>query len=106
MFNRDRWDLVSHMVGEPVVDRYNHKIGRVDAIAEARDEMEPQWLVVRTSLLGRPRLVPIDTVREVDNELHVPFSKRMVRRAPVPHVLTNVDRAEGQALNFHYNRAA
>jgi ribosomal 30S subunit maturation factor RimM len=62
------------MVGESVVDRDNRKIGRVDAIAETSDEMEPEWLVVRTSLFGRPRLIPIDIVREVGNEVHVPFS--------------------------------
>src|SRR5580658_554108 len=106
MFDRDRWDRASHMVGEPVVDKDNHRIGQVNAIAEARDDMEPEWLVVRTSLLGRPRLIPIDTVREVDDEIHVPFSKRMVLLAPVPEILTNVDRAERQALDFHYKRAA
>jgi hypothetical protein len=76
MFNRDRRDRVSHMVGEPVVDRDNHRIGRVDAIAEASDQMEPEWLVVRTSLFGRPRLIPLDIVREVGGEIHVPFSER------------------------------
>jgi PRC-barrel domain len=76
MFDRDRWDRASHMVGEAVVDKDNHKIGRVDAIAEVRDDMEPEWLVVRTSLFGRPRLIPIDIVREVEGEIHVPFSER------------------------------
>jgi ribosomal 30S subunit maturation factor RimM len=106
MFNPDHWDRASHMVGEPVVDKNNHKIGRVDAIAEARDEMEPEWLVVRTSLFGRPRLIPIGAVREVHDELHVPFSKRTVLLAPVPEILTNVGRAERQALDFHYKQAA
>jgi ribosomal 30S subunit maturation factor RimM len=76
MFNRDRWDRASHMVGESVVDKDNRKIGRVDAIAEVHDQMEPEWLVVRTSLFGRPRLIPIDIVREVGGEVHVPFSGR------------------------------
>jgi len=76
MFNRDRWDRAWHMVGEPVIDKDNRQIGRVDAIAEVSDEMEPEWLVVRTSLFGRPRLIPIDIVREVGDEVHVPFSER------------------------------
>jgi hypothetical protein len=75
MFNRDRWDRASHMVGESVVDKDNHKIGRVDAIAQISGEMEPEWLVVRTSLFGRPRLIPIDIVREVGDEIHVPLSE-------------------------------
>jgi ribosomal 30S subunit maturation factor RimM len=106
MFDRDRWDSASHLVGESVVDKDNRKIGRVDAIAEAMDGMEPEWLVVRTSLFGRPRLIPIDIVRELDDEIHIPFSKRTVLLAPVPEILTNVDRAERQALDFHYKRAA
>jgi hypothetical protein len=64
------------MVGERVVDRDNHEIGRVDAIAEVRDKREPEWLVVRTSLFGRPRLIPIDIVWEVGDEVHVPFSEQ------------------------------
>jgi hypothetical protein len=40
MFNRDRWDRASHMVGERVVDKDNHEIGRVAAIAEVRDETD------------------------------------------------------------------
>jgi len=106
MFDRDRWDLAAHLVGESVVDKDNRKIGRVDAIAKDLDDMEPEWLVVRTSLFGRPRLIPIDTIREVGDEIYVPISKRTVLRAPVPEVLTNVDRAAREALDLHYKRAA
>jgi hypothetical protein len=62
------------MVGDSVVDKDNRQIGRVAAIAEVRDAREPEWLVVRTSLFGRPRLIPIDIVREVGDEVHLPFS--------------------------------
>jgi len=106
MFDRDRWDLTAHLVGESVVDKDNRRIGRVDTIAKDLDDMEPEWLVVRTSLFGRPRLIPIDAVREEGDEIYVPFSKRTVLLAPQPEILTNVDRAERQALDFHYNRAA
>jgi len=74
MSKRDRSDRASHMVGDSVVDKDNRRIGRVDAIAGIRDAREPEWLVVRTSLFGRPRLIPIDIVREVGDEVHVPFS--------------------------------
>jgi sporulation protein YlmC with PRC-barrel domain len=107
MFDRERWDLASHMVGEPVVDKENHRIGRVYDIAEDQNEMDPAWLVVRTSrLLGRPRLIPIDAVREEGDGIYVPFSKRTVLLAPVPKILTNVGREERQALDFHYKWAA
>jgi hypothetical protein len=76
MLNRDHWDRASHMVGERVFDKDNQEIGGVDAIAEVRDEMEPEWLVVRTSRFGRPRLTPIGIVREVGGEIHVPFSEQ------------------------------
>jgi sporulation protein YlmC with PRC-barrel domain len=101
------WDRASHLVGESVVDMHNQKIGKVEDLAQAWDRNTPEWLVVRTSFLGRRlRLVPIDGVEEQGETVHVPFSKESVLSAPVPEIPAVVFRSEREALARHYSRAA
>jgi hypothetical protein len=89
-----------------VFDKENHKIGRVEDLAEAWDKEEPEWLVVRTSFFGRKRLIPIDRVEEEGENVHVPYSKKLVLLAPVPDIPVRVFREEREALVRHYARAA
>jgi hypothetical protein len=101
-----RWDQAAHLLGEPVFDKENHRIGRVEDLAEAYDKQVPEWLVVRTSLFGRQRLVPIDGVEEEDKKIHVPYSKKSILSAPVPEIPVRVFRWEREQLARHYARAA
>jgi sporulation protein YlmC with PRC-barrel domain len=100
------WDQAEHLLGESVLDKEDRKIGKVEDLANAWDKMVPEWLVIRTSLFGRPRLVPIDAVDEKDNTIHVPYSKETVLSAPVPEAPTTIYRSDREALDRHYARAA
>jgi hypothetical protein len=101
------WSHVLHMVGETVVDKDNRRIGTVDVIAAAEDSLPvPEWLVVKTSLFGRRRLVPIVSVREEERTLHVPFAREAVMMAPVPHIPETLHHSEREALARHYAQAA
>jgi sporulation protein YlmC with PRC-barrel domain len=99
------WDRASHLLGESVVDRENHKIGKVEDFAEAWDKNVPEWLVVRT-FFGQPHLVPIDGIQEEDNTIHVPFSKKSVQSAPVPGIPARLFLSDREALARHYAQAA
>src|SRR5579863_3351632 len=48
-----------HAKGERVVDRHGEVIGKVSQIACDPNTYNADWLVVKTSTLGRPRLVPV-----------------------------------------------
>jgi ribosomal 30S subunit maturation factor RimM len=93
-------------LGEPVFDREDRRIGKVEDFAEAWNKEVPEWLVVRTSLFGRQRLIPIDRMEEKDKKIHIPYSKKSVLLAPVPEIPVRVFRWEREALARHYARAA
>jgi hypothetical protein len=94
------------MLGEPVVDYESRRVGTVRGVAQQESTMEPGWLVVKTSLFGRERLIPIESVEDVGDAVRVPFSRAAVLSAPVPATLFTVDSAEQASLARHYELAA
>jgi sporulation protein YlmC with PRC-barrel domain len=101
-----RWDEARHLLGESVFDKEDHRIGKVEDLAEAWDKDGPEWLIIRTSLFGRQRLVPIDGIEEAEEKIHVPYSKKSILSAPVPEIPFRVLRWEREELAHHYARAA
>jgi hypothetical protein len=100
------WNEVARMIGETVVDRENHRIGKVEDVAQRADTMQPNWLVVKTSMFGRRRLVPVATANMEDHIVHVPYGKEMVMGAPVPAVPVTVAASEDARLIEHYRLVA
>lgn len=100
------WNDVARMIGDVVVDRENHRIGKVQDVAQRADTMEPTWLVVKTSLFGRPRLVPVGVAEVHDHVVHLPYRKDQVLDAPVPAVPVTVAASEDARLIDHYRLAA
>jgi len=70
------------------------------------DTLEAEWLVVKTSFFGRPRLVPLVGTFEEGHIAHISFSKEDIMSAPVPEVPTSLAAFERQALLRHYHLAA
>jgi ribosomal 30S subunit maturation factor RimM len=106
MMNQDRWNEISEMMGETVVDKESHRIGKVDGVAEESTSMQPTFIVVKTSLFGRRRLIPLVAAEEREGVVHVPFSKQFVLDAPVPDVLFSFSSSDEEALTRHYAKAA
>ncbi len=100
------WNEVSRMIGDTVVDRENQRIGKVQDVAQTADSMEPSWLVVKTSMFGRRRLVPFSTAEVRGDVVHVPYGKDQVLEAPVPAVPVTVAASEEERLTHHYAQAA
>jgi sporulation protein YlmC with PRC-barrel domain len=94
------------LVGDMVVDEGGQKIGKVTDVVSRPDTLEAEWLVVKTSLFGRPRLVPLAAAVEEGHTAHIAFSKDEVMSAPVPEVPTSLAVFERQALLEHYHLAA
>jgi hypothetical protein len=102
----ERWERAAEMVGETVVDRSRHRIGKVRTLAEDPATMEPAFLVVKTSWFGRDRLIPIAAATQVDRTVEVPYSKETVVESPVPASILSLSSSEEDALARHYGRAA
>jgi sporulation protein YlmC with PRC-barrel domain len=95
-----------HVKGERVVDRHGELIGKVSQVACDPKTYSAEWLVVKTSVLGRPRLVPIEGAIDLGDTVRVPFSKETVLTAPVPEVSIAPAMSECTALEEHYHQAA
>ena len=95
-----------HAKGERVVDRHGELIGKVRQVACDPNTYNAEWLVVKTSVLGRPRLVPVEGAIDLGDTVRVPFSKETVLTAPVPEVAIAPAMSECTALEKHYHRAA
>jgi len=106
MNDMERWDEVFKMIGDTVVDRAQHRVGKVRDVAQIADTMEPGWLIVKTSRFGRERLIPIASVVVHGDVVEVPFSKEAVLEAPVPVVPATVAASECAELTRYYASAA
>jgi hypothetical protein len=103
----DDFSKLHEIVGETVFDPQGHVIGKVAQIAYGPDMFHPEWLVLKTSRLGRQqRLVPIEAVRDEGRTIWVPFPKDVVMAAPVPVVPSTPAGSEAVALQAHYRAAA
>jgi hypothetical protein len=94
------------VVGEPVLDVEGYRIGKVAQLAYEPTTLSPEWLVVKTSRLGRPRLVPVASAAERGGMVHVPFSKETVLAAPMPALPGTPALTECASLQQHYRAAA
>ncbi len=95
-----------HTKGERVVDCDGTPIGKVAQVACEPTTFAAGWLVVKTSLVDRPRLVPVDCAIEEAGMIRVPISRYTVIDAPVPVVAVAPAMTECAALDEHYQRAA
>ena len=94
-----------HAKGEPVVDCDGHLIGKVAQLACDPTTYRAEWLVVKTLLPGRSRLVPVGSAIEEGATIRVPFSRSTVLDAPSPLVAVVPAMSECGALEEYYYRA-
>jgi sporulation protein YlmC with PRC-barrel domain len=95
----------AHLVGDTMVDDEGHRVGKVTDVVSRPDTLEAEWLVVKTSMFGRPRLVPLASAVEDGQIAHITYSKDDVLSAPVPEVPTSLAAHERQVLLAHYHLA-
>jgi sporulation protein YlmC with PRC-barrel domain len=95
-----------HVMGDHVVDAEGRRIGKLTQIALEPNTYRAEWLVVKTSLFGRTRLVPIESAVEQGDTIRVPFSRDTVLNAPVPEVPLTPAPTECTALEDYYQHAA
>lgn len=89
--------------GHDLVDRDNHKVGKVTDVIYDDHEDRPEWLVVDPGLISAERVVPLDRSYTSENgNIVVPYDKHHVKhapKAPADHVLT---RERVEQLDAHY----
>ncbi len=69
--------------GANVFDRQGDKIGTIEDIYLDRETDQPEWVVVKTELLGtRANFVPLRDASSEGDDLRVPYEKDQVSGAP------------------------
>jgi len=76
-------DDESLLNGVTVIGGDGQKVGSVDAVYYDNETDRPEWVAVRSGLLGsRVTLVPISRTDHVGDQLRIPFDGVQLRNAP------------------------
>jgi uncharacterized protein (TIGR02271 family) len=89
--------------GRTVVDQDGNKIGSIDEIYMDAQTEQPEWLAVKTGLLGtKVSFVPIRDAAESGGDVRVPYDKNQVKNAPSAEADQELSQDEERALYDHY----
>lgn len=91
--------------GRHVIGDDGHKIGTIDELYADDQTGEPTWALVHTGLFGRKAsFLPIADARLVDEDVHVPLSKNLVKDAPGIDPDSHLTAEEETELFRYYGR--
>ncbi|MFC4497199.1 PRC-barrel domain-containing protein [Streptomyces ovatisporus] len=90
------------LIGRRALDASGCKIGTVGEVYLDDATGEPEWAAVRTGLFRREALVPLEPSELVDDVLHVPFARSLVRGTPVLGVGRHLSPVQELQLYIHY----
>ena len=89
--------------GQTLFGSDNDKIGEVADVYLDRQSGEPEWLAVKTGLLGsKVSFVPIAGASEVGDDVRVPYDKDRVKDAPSAEADGELSYQEEADLYRHY----
>ena len=90
-------------IGQTLLDESGDKIGEIVDIYVDRQTGEPQWLAVKTGLIGnRVNFVPLDRAWGEGGHVRVPFEKSLVKDAPNGDPDGDLSPEEERRLYDHY----
>ncbi len=96
-------DAIGRVVGSDVYDESGDKIGTASEVYLDDETGQPEWVTVRTGLLGtKESFVPIRNADLSDDGLRVPVSKDQVKNAPKIDTEGHLSPEEEQELYRYY----
>lgn len=91
------------VVGKDVVDQKGAKIGSASEVYLDDETGQPEWVTVRTGLLGtRESFVPLGNANLLEDDLHVPVTGAQVKRAPRIDTAGHLTPEEEEELHRYY----
>ncbi|GGQ10694.1 PRC and DUF2382 domain-containing protein [Streptomyces roseolilacinus] len=97
---------VEGLQGATAYDSSGEKIGTIGQVYVDDRLGTPEWVTVKTGLFGtKETFVPLAGARRQDGQLHVPYTKDMVKDAPRLDADEHLDSTEEQRLYRHYRLA-
>ncbi|MEU3451170.1 PRC and DUF2382 domain-containing protein [Streptomyces thermolilacinus] len=94
---------VEGLQGATAYDSNGEKIGTIGQVYVDDRLGTPEWVTVKTGLFGtKETFVPLAGARRQGADLHVPYTKDMVKDAPRLDADEHLDSSEEQRLYRHY----
>jgi sporulation protein YlmC with PRC-barrel domain len=90
------------LIGRKAFDRNGTKIGTVDEVYLDDATGTPEWAAVRTGVFSRDAFVPLAPSKLVDNALHVPYERALIKDAPDFGVGRHLSPEQELRLYHHY----
>ena len=91
-----------NLIGRKAFDRNGTKIGTVDEVYLDDATGVPEWAAVRTGLFSRDAFVPLEPSKVVDDTLHVPYERSLIKDAPDFGVGRHLSPEQELQLYHHY----
>jgi uncharacterized protein (TIGR02271 family) len=96
-------NIVRAWEGRTLVDRDGTPIGSINTIYLDDRTGQPEWALVNTGLFGnRSSLVPLAQAAQSDENVRVPYDKRLIKDAPRVDPDQHLSEAEERQLWHHY----
>jgi uncharacterized protein (TIGR02271 family) len=96
-------EAVASWRGSNVVDNDGDKIGKIEEIYMDAETGKPEWLAVKTGMLGtKVSFIPIAEASEAGGDVRVPYDKQQVKDAPNAEADGELSQPEEAALYRHY----
>jgi uncharacterized protein (TIGR02271 family) len=94
---------VAEWRGRDLVSNDGEKIGTIDEVYVDASTEQPEWLSVKTGMLGsKVSFVPIAQAQEADQGIQVPYDKAQVKDAPSIEPDGELSHEEESGLYRHY----
>ncbi|WP_030625313.1 PRC-barrel domain-containing protein [Streptomyces sclerotialus] len=90
------------LIGRKAFDRHGTKIGTIDEVYLDDATGEPEWAAIRTGLFSRDAFVPLEPSRLVEDALHVPYERKLIKDAPDFGVGRHLSPEQELQLYHHY----
>jgi PRC-barrel domain len=89
-------------VGKTLYTFSGKQIGKVTDVLCRSVDLEPEWVAVKSGLLGREHLVPAAAITERDGALMTQVDDYVVKHAPVLREHVTPTGAERERLRAHF----
>lgn len=99
-------DQINELQGKDVYDSDGHKIGGARQVFIDDETGSPEWVTVRTGLLGmKETFIPLDGSDFSGDRISVPYTKSFVKGAPNIDENSHLSQDQERDLYTYYNRS-
>jgi stress response protein YsnF len=94
------------IIGTQMVGRDGEEIGAVERVFSKDSTGEPAWVTVRTGVMRREHVIPLEGSQSNADSIHVPFTQDMVKNSPKLEFDDHLSTDDIKVLSQYYGTTA